>query len=88
MLLLTLFFLIVLTEEVTSECNGNEVNSLLVLLEEELVAIDLSSDKWPLHRLPYLHSMHSSAITSAQHVTNIPISLSVISLPKILALAK
>ena len=33
--------------------------ALLVLCEEEFVAIDLSLPKWPTHRLPYLSPIHS-----------------------------
>ena len=47
-------------------------HSVLVLVEEELVALDLETDGWPCYRLPYLCSLHSSAITCAQHVGNIP----------------
>jgi lethal(2) giant larvae protein len=43
-----------------------------VLVEEELVAIDLDSDKWPTYQLPYVNSLHSSAITCSQHVSNVP----------------
>ncbi|XP_043243903.1 lethal(2) giant larvae protein homolog 1-like isoform X3 [Amphibalanus amphitrite] len=45
-------------------------HTLLVLAEEELVAVDLSSEGWPTHQLPYLSSLHSSAITTASYVTD------------------
>lgn len=45
-------------------------HSLLVLAEEELVCIDLSSDGWPLHQLPYLNSVHSSAVTCSCYVSS------------------
>lgn len=51
-------------------------HSLLVLAEEELVALDLETEGWPCYKLPYLCSLHSSAITCAQHVGNIPEQLS------------
>ena len=41
-----------------------------MLAEEELVAVDLSSDGWPAHQLPYLSSLHSSAITTACYVSD------------------
>ena len=41
-------------------------------MEEELVVIDLDSDKWPTFQLPYMNSLHSSAITCAQHISNVP----------------
>lgn len=50
----------------------DDPHSLVVLAEEELVAIDLQSENWPCYKLPYLASLHSSAITCAQHVTNVP----------------
>ena len=34
--------------------------------------VDLDSDSWPVIRLPYLNSIHSSAITCSQHVSNVP----------------
>ena len=51
---------------------NDEPHSLIVLVEEELVVIDLDSDKWPSFRLPYMNSLHSSAITCAQHISNVP----------------
>ena len=42
--------------------------ALLVLLEEEFVAIDLASEGWPQYRLPYLCSVHSSAIICTHYV--------------------
>ncbi len=53
----------------------DEPHSLIVLAEEELVAIDLQSHGWQPYRNPYMASLHSSAITCAQHVTNVPDSL-------------
>ena len=50
----------------------DEPHALMVLVEEELVMIDLETSGWPTFRLPYLHSVHSSAITCAQHVLNVP----------------
>ena len=50
----------------------DEPHSLIVLVEEELVVIDLDSDKWPTYKLPYVNSLHSSAITCSQHVSNVP----------------
>ncbi|XP_067128411.1 lethal(2) giant larvae protein homolog 1 isoform X2 [Centruroides vittatus] len=46
-------------------------HSLIVLAEEELIAVDLESEDWLPFRLPYLSSLHSSAITCCQHCTNI-----------------
>jgi len=50
----------------------DDPHTLLVLTEEELVAIDLLSPDWPTFSLPYLNSIHSSAITSASHIAAVP----------------
>ena len=43
----------------------------MVLAEEELVVIDLCDDRWRPLRLPYLVSIHASAVTTAQLVDNV-----------------
>jgi len=48
---------------------------LVVLTEEELIAIDLQKDSWPCYQLPYLASLHCSAITATAHVSNVPQTL-------------
>eukprot|EP00918_Siedleckia_nematoides_P010556 GHVU01023088.1.p1 GENE.GHVU01023088.1~~GHVU01023088.1.p1 ORF type:complete len:1053 (-),score=140.01 GHVU01023088.1:1527-4685(-) len=53
----------------------DDPDSIVVLVEEELVAVDLDSAGWPLYRQPYLSSMHVSAITCATHATNVPDAL-------------
>ena len=45
--------------------------ALLVLLEEEFVAIDLLSENWPQYKLPYLYSVHSSAIICTHYCNNV-----------------
>lgn len=50
----------------------DEPHALIVLVEEELVAIDLEDEKWPTFSLPYANSLHSSAITCSQHICNVP----------------
>ncbi|XP_050540876.1 lethal(2) giant larvae protein isoform X2 [Daktulosphaira vitifoliae] len=45
--------------------------SLIILAEEEIVGIDLSSDDWPSIQLPYLVSVHASAITFTHFVSDI-----------------
>uniref|UniRef100_A0A2K5LKB6 LLGL scribble cell polarity complex component 2 n=1 Tax=Cercocebus atys TaxID=9531 RepID=A0A2K5LKB6_CERAT len=42
---------------------------------EELVVIDLQTAGWPPVQLPYLASLHCSAITCSHHVSNIPLKL-------------
>ncbi|GAB1609901.1 lethal(2) giant larvae protein homolog 2-like isoform X3 [Argonauta hians] len=50
----------------------DEPHSLIVLVQEEIVVIDLDSPNWPAFKLPYLNSLHSSAITCSYHVNNVP----------------
>lgn len=47
----------------------------MVLVEEELVAIDLQTPGWPTIPAPYLAPLHSSAITCSCHVSNVPLKL-------------
>lgn len=44
---------------------------LIVLAEEELIAIDLTKTDWPSFAPPYLASPHASAITCSCCVENI-----------------
>jgi len=44
---------------------------LIILAEEEIVCIDLSTEDWPLVQLPYLVSIHASAITFTTFVSDI-----------------
>jgi len=53
----------------------DEPQALIVLAEEEIVAIDLVSENWPTFPLPYLVSLHCSAITCTAHVANVPKTL-------------
>ncbi|KAK1128335.1 hypothetical protein K0M31_002800 [Melipona bicolor] len=46
--------------------------ALIVLAEEEIVAIDLTDPDWKMMALPYLVSLHASAVTCSQHVSNVP----------------
>lgn len=50
-------------------------DSLLILSEEELVAVDLKLEGWPLYEVPYLHSVHASAITCLAQVTQVASSV-------------
>lgn len=45
--------------------------ALFVLLEEEFVAIDLVSEQWPQYKLPYLCSVHSSAILCTHYASGV-----------------
>ena len=48
---------------ILTKTKTGDAESLIVLCEEELVAIDLISPSWPIFRSPYLASPHSSALT-------------------------
>lgn len=57
----------------TGAFNDNP-QALFVLLEEEFVAIDLVSDNWPQYKLPYLYSVHSSAIICTHYCNSVSAS--------------
>lgn len=50
-------------------------SALVVLVEEELVVLDLQTPGWPTVPAPYLAPLHSSAITCAYHISNVPLKL-------------
>lgn len=50
-------------------------STLVVLAEEELVVIDLSSPEWVALPLPYLVSLHASAVTFSAVVSDLSPSL-------------
>ncbi|GCC31541.1 LLGL scribble cell polarity complex component 2 isoform X1 [Chiloscyllium punctatum] len=62
-------------DEGESKSDSDEPSALLVLAEEELVAIDLKTPSWPVIQSPYLIPLHCSAITCSHHVSNIPVKL-------------
>ncbi|CAI9533256.1 unnamed protein product [Staurois parvus] len=53
----------------------DDPRAILVLAEEELVAIDLQTPGWPVIQCPYLVSLHCSAITCSHHISSIPLKL-------------
>ncbi|XP_061611994.1 LLGL scribble cell polarity complex component 2 isoform X2 [Phyllopteryx taeniolatus] len=57
------------------QLQSGDPNTLVVLVEEELVAIDLEEEGWPVIQTPYLVPLHSSAITCSHHVSAIPLKL-------------
>lgn len=52
-----------------------EPETLMVLAEEELIALDLKDENWKMMSLPYLVSLHASAITCSQYVSGMYIFL-------------
>lgn len=67
------FFTICSAEELHahSKSEYDDPHTLVVLVEEEIVFIDLHSENWPVFRAPYLATVHSSAITCSAHVANV-----------------
>ncbi|CAH2037874.1 unnamed protein product, partial [Iphiclides podalirius] len=61
--------------ETPAQISAQTVNqvaaALVVLAEEELVVIDLCDSRWRPLRLPYLVSVHASAVTTAQLVDSV-----------------
>ncbi|VEL14059.1 unnamed protein product [Protopolystoma xenopodis] len=54
----------------SDSCMG-PVQALLILCEEELVAVDLVSSGWPYFRPPYLTTLHASTLTTHCLVTQV-----------------
>ncbi len=52
-----------------NEAVSSQAEALVVLAEEELVVVDLISPGWPTFALPYMASLHCSAITAQSAVT-------------------
>ncbi|XP_044005271.1 lethal(2) giant larvae protein homolog 1 isoform X2 [Aphidius gifuensis] len=59
-------------DEDEKESTIKSPEALIILAEEEIVAIDLTDPEWKMMSLPYLVSLHASAVTCSQHVQNIP----------------
>ena len=57
--------------EIVGENPGGAPGSLVILAEEEMVVIDMTDDSWPAHTLPYLNSIHASAVTCLSYVEDI-----------------
>ncbi|CAG9865318.1 unnamed protein product [Phyllotreta striolata] len=55
-----------------SAASKGEPETVVVLAEEELVAIDLKDENWKMLNLPYLAPLHASAVTCSQYVSGIP----------------
>uniref|UniRef100_A0A1B6CIZ4 Uncharacterized protein n=1 Tax=Clastoptera arizonana TaxID=38151 RepID=A0A1B6CIZ4_9HEMI len=60
---------------IQSEENEKDCTALIVLAEEELVGIDLTSDNWNMLALPYLVSLHASAVTCSAYISDVPQNL-------------
>ncbi len=49
----------------------DDPQSLVILLNEEIVVIDLVTDTWPLYHLPYLNSIHASPVICTTLACNV-----------------
>ena len=49
----------------------DDPQSLVILLNEELVVIDLVTDSWPSYHLPYLNSIHASPVICTTLACNV-----------------
>lgn len=63
------FFTIDATDDETG------ITALIALAEEEIVGIDLKHEEWPMLNLPYLVSLHASAVIFSTHLSDVPQSL-------------
>ncbi|CAF1130771.1 unnamed protein product, partial [Didymodactylos carnosus] len=55
----------------SSDGSRDDPQSLVILLKEEIVFIDLITDSWPSYRLPYLNSIHACPVICTTLVCNI-----------------
>lgn len=60
-----------LTSKVVDFVVLEQQRALIILADEELVAIDLNDSEWSQFKLPYLSSVHSSPITFSQIYSDI-----------------
>ncbi|XP_026673105.1 lethal(2) giant larvae protein homolog 1 isoform X2 [Ceratina calcarata] len=65
-------FFVVFPKQEDGKDSVDNPEALIVLAEEEVVAIDLTNPEWKMMALPYLVSLHASAVTCSQHVPNVP----------------
>ena len=49
----------------------DDPQSLVILLNEEIVVIDLVTDSWPSYHLPYLNSIHASPVICTTLTCNV-----------------
>lgn len=54
-----------------SDNEKDDPEALLVLADEELVAIGLKDENWNIMTLPCLVSLHTSAVTCSQYVSGV-----------------
>ncbi|XP_071034522.1 lethal(2) giant larvae protein homolog 1 isoform X2 [Parasteatoda tepidariorum] len=57
--------------DVFDDSEFDNVHALIILLEEELIALDLESESWLPFKYPYLEIPHSSPITCFQYISEV-----------------
>ncbi|XP_077285749.1 LLGL domain-containing protein l(2)gl isoform X2 [Arctopsyche grandis] len=55
--------------EILPQTVQQEASTLIVVADEEMVAIDLTDSNWKMIKLPYLVSLHASAVTCTQYIS-------------------
>lgn len=55
--------------EILPQTVQQEASALIVVADEEMVAIDLTDPTWKMIKLPYLVSLHASAVTCTQYIS-------------------
>ncbi|CAF1916654.1 unnamed protein product [Rotaria magnacalcarata] len=58
-------------DKLSSDGSRDDPQSLVILLNEEIVMVDLLTDSWPSYHLPYLNSIHASPIICTTFACNV-----------------
>ncbi|CAF0863937.1 unnamed protein product [Adineta ricciae] len=58
-------------DKTSNDGTRDDPQSLVILLHEEIVVIDLVTDSWPSYHLPYLNSIHASPVICTTLVCNV-----------------
>ncbi|CAF0865530.1 unnamed protein product [Rotaria sordida] len=58
-------------DKLSNDGSRDDSQSLVILLNEEIVMIDLITDSWPSYPLPYLNSIHASPVICTTFACNV-----------------
>ncbi|CAF0790685.1 unnamed protein product [Rotaria sordida] len=58
-------------DKLSNDGSRDDPQSLVILLNEEIVVIDLVTDSWPSYHLPYLNSIHASPVICTTLTCNV-----------------
>ncbi|CAF3686272.1 unnamed protein product [Adineta steineri] len=58
-------------DKLSNDGSRDDPQSLVILLHEEIVVIDLVTDSWPSYHLPYLNSIHASPVICTTLACNV-----------------